>query len=190
MKKPTVKEELKVLAVFFLILAIGLGFYVHSVNGKSIKQITKSTCALDYKQFTEQVNVLRLQKGLQPVILSDDLHTAAAAHISDMETAQYYGHTNPQNKHTSQYFINLNDKSAGYSSEILDGPQNAANAFDDFKNSPEHLAAILNPVYTKIGISSVQTNESYAVYDDNGNLESPAGKYHSTCTVVAELADK
>lgn len=148
------------------------------------------SCNLDTTAFINTVNQWRAANGVAPLTSSSQLQTAAQNHINDMVKYQYYGHTNPQTKQGSQYFIDSSDSAAGYSGEVLDGPTSANQAITDFKNSTEHYQILTSSQYDYIGLVSVLHPENWAVYDNSGNLVSQAGQTTGNCLVVADLADK
>jgi hypothetical protein len=151
------------------------------------------------------VNQWRAAKGVAPLQYSTQLQNAAQARISDMEQYRYYGHTNPVTKQDNGYFTQKYDPSATWWDEVLDGPNNASQALPDFKNSPEHYAALTDARENYIGVASVYYPESWNDYDNNGKLQTTSdtvilnGKTETvttpvsgdgTCIVVGQLADK
>jgi hypothetical protein len=122
-----------------------------------------------------------------------------------MEEYKFYGHDNPFTKHDNGYFTQKYDPSATWWDEVLDGPNNASQALPDFKNSPEHYAALTDARENYIGVASVYYPESWNDYDNNGKLQTTSdtvilnGKTETvttpvsgdgTCIVVGQLADK
>lgn len=191
LKKHKIIADLIVFSLF--IIVVGTIGQAHSNSAKrnvALKQQTSaaSACSLDAQTFLGQVNQLRTTKNVPNLQYSTQLESAAAARIADMQQNKYYGHTNPVTKEQSYTFVQHLVPGATTEGEVLDGPNSATDALADFKNSPEHYADLIGSQYTFVGVKSVYTDESWAVYDNNGALQSPAGAQHGNCTVIAELA--
>lgn len=149
-----------------------------------------AVCSIDRQAFLSGVNSWRAHKGLQPLSYSTRLENAAKERISDMEQNQYYGHTNPKTKVQSYTVAFQYDKAATAAGEVLDAPNSAQESLQNFKNSPEHYAVLTDAKYNFVGFSSAHDAESWASYDNSGNLETPAGKTFDNCTVIGVVADK
>lgn len=177
-----------------IVLALVIAAYAVVIDNQNRINIStaaskEAACQLDPQTFLTTVNQWRASKGVAPLQYSTQLQSAAQARIADMEKYQYYGHTNPSTGQTSQHFIDSADPAAGYSSEILDGPNSAASSISEFMNSPEHYNAIVSDNYKYLGFVSRYLPEQWAEYDNSGKLQLAAGHPIWYCLVVGELAD-
>jgi hypothetical protein len=107
-----------------------------------------------------------------------------------MEESKFYGHDNPFTKHDNGYFTQKYDPAATWWDEVLDGPNNASTALDDFKYSPAHFQALTDSKENYLGVVSVYYPESWASYDNTGKIQATANTSHSNCIVLGQLANK
>lgn len=150
----------------------------------------QSACTLDGHAFMATVNQWRSAVGSPALAYSPQLQSVAQSRIADMVQYSYYGHENPQTKQSAVAFLTPLFPPGTATDEVLDGSNNAVQSVTNFKNSPDHYQALIDAQYTYFGALAVYQPESWADYDNSGNLQTPAGKNQANCLVVGELADK
>lgn len=96
------------------------------------------------------VNEARAEEGLAPMFLSPYL--CEVADIRANECSVSFSHTRPDGQN---FFTAIDYNEVPYtkiSENIAAGNSTAEETFEQWKNSPSHWAAIMNPSYTHIGI--------------------------------------
>lgn len=188
------RKKILIISSFLLIVLAGLctAGVVIGLKPAPVASVssTEAACTLDPQTFMATVNQWRSATGASPLTYSNQLQAGATARIADMVNGQYFGHTNPVTKEQAYTAVAKFDPAASYIAEVLDGPNSAAQSITDFRNSSEHYNALINPDVHYFAAVAVYQPESWADYDNNGNVQTPAGKNHSNCLVVGEVADK
>jgi hypothetical protein len=108
------------------------------------------------------INDYRAANGLAPLWLSQTLSAAAEHHSASMATHGYFAHD--LLAEGTGWSENIVNHGYGYDTwlgeNIAGGQWDAWVAFDDWRNSPSHNAAMLSPHYAAIGIGWVYDEES------------------------------
>jgi uncharacterized protein (TIGR03437 family) len=107
------------------------------------------------REFLRLINEYRAQHGLQPLVNSGVLSTAANWMSGDMGAKAYFAHNEPGGRAWNQRLADFGyDCRNGCSENILAGTNwsTAAIALDKWKNSPSHNANMLNASFKVIGI--------------------------------------
>jgi uncharacterized protein YkwD len=115
------------------------------------------------REFLEMINSYRLENGLGALVDVAALNLAAYRHSVDMGTRGYFDHVTPGGVEPWD-----RARRAGYDgftrvSENIFGATNgdtAASAFNSWKASEEHNAAMLDPAVTMIGIGYATLEDS------------------------------
>lgn len=180
-----------IIAVVILITIYSFGVdIVHSNQSRERLAAIKVSCQINPQTFMATVNQWRSVTGAPALAYSSSLESGAKARLADMMQGQYYGHVNPATKEQSYTTVMKYDTAATSESEVLDSPIDPSLTMSDFKNSPEHYNALINPAYHYFGAVAVYQPESWAVYDNSGNLQAKAGVYRGNCIIIGEVADK
>lgn len=119
-------------------------------------------------QFLELINQYRQEHGAGPLILSDTLAVAAEHHSQDMGEYDFFAHNTEA---SSYYGVGAEPwdrmEAEGYNYNTIKGEnlaigtETAEEAFEAWRNSPSHNAAMLDGRYRVIGIARV--------YEPDGN---------------------
>lgn len=96
------------------------------------------------------VNEARTAEGLAPVAAVPVINDAAAVRAS--EAVELFSHTRPNGNYFHTILLENNVRYALAGENIAAGSDNAADTFEQWKNSPGHWANIMNPKYTHIGV--------------------------------------
>lgn len=106
-------------------------------------------------------NDQRVQNGVTPLIWSDALGQIARAHSQDMQTRNFFEHTNPDGLNPFQRMQNagISFTTAG---ENIAGAPTADIIVDNWMHSPGHRANILNPAFGHLGVG-VSVSSSYGL---------------------------
>jgi hypothetical protein len=188
----------KKLAVVVLVLVLGIGIIstvsaISTENGKkhtiALQAAATSACTLDPQSFMATVNQWRASVSAPALAYSASLEAGANARLADMIAGSYYGHTNTT-KEQSYTLVMKSDLAATMESEVLDGSNNAVQSMTNFHDSPEHYNALINPKYHYFAAVAVYHPHAWAQYNNDGSLQTDAGKTSANCLVVGELADK
>ncbi|MGD1913466.1 MAG: CAP domain-containing protein [Rivularia sp. (in: cyanobacteria)] len=97
-------------------------------------------------------NSYRIQEGLQPLTLNENLSNAAQSHSTDMAVSDFFSHTG-----SNDTTVGARTAAAGYESpyvgeNIAAGYITAEEVVRGWMNSPGHRENILNPNYLEIGV--------------------------------------
>lgn len=125
---------------------------VTSVEPESFQTTSFSPDAIKAIELLQLVNEERKLVGLHSLQIDDELSTAAAFHGADMFVRGYFAHNTPEGKDPFQRLDSLHIiyKVAG---ENLAYSFSVIRAHAALMRSPGHRANILNPRFSKIGIS-------------------------------------
>lgn len=108
---------------------------------------------ISVEKLLELVNAKRVEAGLSPLALSDQLSSAATQKAQDMFSKNYWAHVSPTGT-TPWVFINSVGYEYTYAGENLARNFNSsAEVVEAWMNSPAHRANILKAEYTDIGLS-------------------------------------
>jgi uncharacterized protein YkwD len=123
-----------------------------SVERESFQTTSFSPDAMKALELLHLVNEERKLVGLQALQLDDELSTAAAFHGADMFVRGYFSHNTPEGKDPFQRLDSLKI-AYKYAGENLAYSFSVVRAHIALMQSPGHRANILNPKFSKIGIS-------------------------------------
>ena len=115
-------------------------------------------------RFLDTLNKVRIEEGLHPLKLNQDLSRAARYHSYDMATQSYFEHDSFDRENECsnlekvatcnmrlQQFSTL-----GSGENIAYGSSNAYGAYNQWYNSPDHYENMFNKGYTSIGIGYIK----------------------------------
>jgi uncharacterized protein YkwD len=127
-------------------------------NTESFQTYTFNSDAEKELQLLQLVNEERMLHQLAPLQINSELSTAAKLHGADMFTRGYFSHNTPEGKDP---FHRLNDLHIPYkyAGENLAYSFSIIKAHAALMQSPGHRANILNPKFSKIGISVLNGGE-------------------------------
>ena len=103
----------------------------------------------DDAAFLVLINELRVQNGVGTLTINSSLQSAATAHSAEMDSTDTLAHAN-----ASAYDAPFNASGEN----IACGNKSAVDTFNQWKNSPGHLANMLSPNYQFIGIARAGTD--------------------------------
>lgn len=116
-------------------------------------------------EMVSYLNRARCERGLAPVVWNDQLAAAASTQVNDMVSHNFFGHTgsdgsSPMDRVRAQGYAYT------YTGENLAaGRGDAPGAFDQWWNSPGHLANMLHPAFREIGVAhTYQGGTTYGHY--------------------------
>lgn len=138
--------------------------------------------------FLSTINEYRTSQGLGPVAVSAALTDAAEFHSIDMARNGYFAHTAPDGTTAEQNIRNHGYTDPSFGENIVAGVEDAASAFDTWRNSAPHNENMLRAEFGAIGISRhYEANSAHGWYwttDFGGSVENPA----TFCDGVAQTS--
>ncbi len=181
------QQHLRYLSIIFLAsLALSFSFIFPTT------QHAQTTTTLDAEEqaFLSLINNYRQQNGLLPLQASVSLTNASKWMSADMAAKNYFSHTDSLGRDPFVRMTSFSYNFNTYKGEnIAAGYSDAANTFNQWKNSAGHNANMLNPNYKVIGIGRVaNTASTYRYYwttDFGGYVDqiiSPSGSPTPTPT--------
>jgi uncharacterized protein YkwD len=112
------------------------------------------------------INDYRQENGLEPLLLSDRLSTAAAHYAHDMAKYDAYSVPEPHISGPTDYYFKgatLTDRmnkegyyASRYGENIAAGQETAENVFEAWRDSPPHNAMMLNAEMRVVGVGLVE----------------------------------
>ncbi|MGG0937078.1 CAP domain-containing protein [Brevibacillus centrosporus] len=107
------------------------------------------------KQVADLVNQERAKAGLKPVELDASLNKVAKAKAADMSNNNYFDHTNPTYGSPFDMMKQFGVSYMTAGENIAMGQRTADEVMNQWMNSEGHRQNIMNPSFTKIGVSFV-----------------------------------
>lgn len=121
------------------------------------------------EEILTEVNKLRAEVGVAPVVLDEKLNASALLKAQDMVTYNYYAHTNPRTgKDGVDYIFDMNKgKCISGAEDLARGSviRDAKGRVQSWKESKPHYEAIIDPEYTKMGFAEI--------FDHSVKVEAP-----------------
>lgn len=171
-----------ILVVLSLIVGGGVFYHFKTVGGleKELKTVKSEKAFLEKfkrdattstptpEEILTEVNKLRAEVGVAPVVLDEKLNASALLKAQDMVTHNYYAHTNPKTeKRGINYIFDMNDKCIYGSEDLARGSaiRDAKGRVQSWKESKPHYEAIINPKHTRMGFAEI--------FDHSVKVEAP-----------------
>lgn len=122
-------------------------------------------------EFLEILNRARIDKGLNPLKLDDDLCRAARYHSYDMGSQNYFAHASHDRPNNGSKLIEvcstfkrIHKFAPCYGENIAGGNGSAEGVYNQWFNSPGHYRNMFKSSWTKIGIGLVKVPGSKLTY--------------------------
>jgi len=136
---------------------------------------TGRTAAIDRaldSSLVEQINQLRAQHGLAPLRTSVALERAATAHTREMVAGGYFAHDSrdgsPFWERLERFYASKGFRTWWVGENLVWGTPDlsGADALQDWLQSPEHRANLLNRAWRDIGLAAVHVPSAPGAYGD------------------------
>lgn len=171
-----------ILVVLSLIVGSGVFYHFKTVGGleKELKTVKDEKASLEKfkrdattstptpEEILTEVNKLRAEVGVAPVVLDEKLNASALLKAQDMVTYNYYAHTNPKTRKDGvDYIFDMNKKCIFGSEDLARGSviRDAKGRVQSWKESKPHYEAIINSKHTKMGFAEI--------FDHSVKVEAP-----------------
>ena len=130
-------------------------------------------------EMLKQINALRKEKGEAPLIIEATLNKTAQEKAKDFVTNNYFDHYSKKLGYPNEQYFNHNMKPGYWGENIVERSYTVNKAMTAWKESRGHLANMLDPNFTHVGLGYsngywVQQFSDTPVYTDN----------HGKCVVV------
>lgn len=112
------------------------------------------------QEVLEQTNLYRKEKGLAPLELDDNL--SVYAHIRAYEITELFKHTRPDGTNPLDVDRYFEGESGAIGENLASGQATSKHVAQEWRNSPTHYAAMVNPEYNRIGIGYYYSPETVA----------------------------
>ena len=162
-----------IFTVLAVIMGVGVFYHQNAISGlenelkaireekghleKFKKDATTSTPTPE--EILAEVNKLRADVGVSPVILDNRLNASALLKAQDMVTYNYYDHSNPSTgKRGVSYIYDVTGNECVSTAENLargSVERTAKERALGWKESEPHYKAMIDPQYTKIGFAEI-----------------------------------
>ena len=114
-------------------------------------------------RFLDTLNKVRIEQGLHPLKLNQDLSRAARYHSYDMATQSYFEHDSYDRKNewsnlerVTTFSVRLQQfSSLGSGENITAGSNDAYSTYNQWYNSPGHYENMFDKDYTSIGVGYI-----------------------------------
>lgn len=156
--------------VAIALIGLGGGYYVHSAaktHNSIPSPVPAPTNPLSSSGIIDLVNKQREAAGVPDLQTSPELTKSATEKCQDMVANNYYEHANPTTGYQGYQYAQKDLSDNYYIAENLaqldinDSPT----AIQEWMNSPEHKAALLDTKYSLTGVAICRTNDISAFYD-------------------------
>jgi len=134
----------------------------------------------------ERINELRQQNGLAPLTRDARLDSAALTHSTEMSSLARLQHVSATTGSPMDRTQAVGVNSQAIAENVARGPTTSA-AQGTLEASAPHLANILNPSFTHIGIASVAHTPGFYMTEVFAQLEAPAEPVAEPAPTVAGL---
>ena len=115
------------------------------------------------QELVTNVNALRANQGLSPVIVDAELSRAALLHAKDMASRRFFGHFSPDGRSLPDRLAQIGYRWTVAAENIaLDADARHANAA--LALSASHRANILDPRVSKIGVAALSVGVGAALF--------------------------
>jgi len=112
----------------------------------------KAEAASFEQQVAQLVNQERAQRGLKPLIFSQELSRVAEDKAKDMYSRNYFSHTSPTYGSPFDMMRKYGIQFTAAGENIAKGQRTPQEVMDDWMNSSGHRANILSTKYNQIGV--------------------------------------
>lgn len=141
--------------ITFVIIALLIIESSLSVFSKMRPDILGFAADISVPKLLEDTNKKRLDNGLPPLVMNDELSQAAAGKAADMFGNNYWAHVSPSGKTPWDFIVG-----AGYSyiyagENLAKDFQDSQGVVDAWMNSPSHRENLLQPKFQEIGFAVV-----------------------------------
>jgi len=148
---------------------------IYRIVGSDLFKAENALAALK-QEVIDLTNAERQKAGLSALKHNSYLESSAQAHSDDMQQRDYFQHDTPEGKTPTERikgsgylheFDQCNcNKSYAVGENLGKGQTTAKQAIENWMNSPEHKANILNEKFSEIGIGITEITEQ-----NNGNFQ-------------------
>lgn len=139
-----------VLVGFFLISQLIINF-----SASSMPAVLGFASSITPVQIIELTNKRRVEEGLLPLSLNQELNEAAKRKAGDMFAFNYWAHTSPSGRNPWSFFQEVNYKYLYAGENLARDFSDSSSVIEAWMNSPTHKDNLLNPSYREIGVAVV-----------------------------------
>jgi uncharacterized protein YkwD len=182
-KKKTPWEYLKTpFYIVLFLLFLGWLFNVPQIYDKAKTKSQPPTPVPTIASLLAQINQARATNGVVPLAENATLDDTAQTKVVDMVTFHYFAHQNYDGTQGYDYIMNaMLCTKAG--ENLADEPDtNVANTVQDWMNSPEHKANILDASYTQTGFGIIQHDDNRYYIAEHFCAPQPPGRCNPNYT--------
>ena len=150
------KHIISATVVVYAVLAIAFSLNTFAAHPTQVKGEAGSAPVLTGNALVDEINHVRFENGIAPVLLDDSLSTIADTRTADMVAHNYYAHQSPN----GTYFSDLMKRDGityEFACENLDLAFSGAESTyvaDWMASTKGHRECLLNKQVTKIGVAS------------------------------------
>jgi len=100
----------------------------------------------------QELNRYRAENGLEPLLYSQTLETAADGHVEDLWLRGFFSHTNPDGEDPGDRAMRAGFCHWYVGENIAAGQTSVLHVMQAWKDSPHHNANMLEPQYVYVGM--------------------------------------
>lgn len=177
-KKRIIAKKMLVFAVLAVIMGCGVVYHLNALEraenelgeaNRTIYNLRELENGFREKLATPEevlaeVNKLRAEKGVKPLVLDEQLNISAMRKAQDMKVGEYFDHVNPKTgKHGYEYIdtygiegCNSRERGENITKNAVYNGKSANERIAQLAKSKPHYEAMIDPVYTKMGWSMTE----------------------------------
>jgi uncharacterized protein YkwD len=103
-------------------------------------------------QMVQQLNAYRIENGLQPLVYSKTLETAAQNHVEDLYNRNYFAHVDPDGEDPGRRALDAGFCHKYVGENLAAGQTSVTAVMTAWKNSPDHNENMLMTQYVYVGM--------------------------------------
>lgn len=145
------------LSIFVLLTIAGTITVIIQNQKPAVKASVQPVCIVDAGKLLGYINGERSRLGAPQLIVDTTLAQASKMRSDDMVAAGYFAHVAPSGKQWYETARSLGVK-ATIDEDIGSNDNTPEQSWQEFKDSKEHYASLINPKYIRVGISTLCTN--------------------------------
>lgn len=156
------KRKYRILVLVLIVILAYLSYcLIYVINEKKSLDTQAAapvaTCSINAGELLNLINAERSKLGAPSMQIDSVLSTIARSRTDDMIARKYFSHTLPDGGQWSKSFRDAGIHAA-IAEDLGSNDNTPQQSWDEFKASPSHYKSIIDPQYTRIGISAVCTD--------------------------------
>lgn len=150
----TVRIWVTMVIVVASIISVMAIFSLREENKNKVEYVnTEPICTVNANTLLEFINAERIKLGAPALVVNQGLAIAAKNRSDDMIARKYFSHEMPENADWAT-FVRDQGINAAIAENLGSNNINPEQSWTEFKNSSAHYQSLVDPKYTRVGLST------------------------------------